>query len=176
MRGSHSSHEDFDLLFKIIIIGDSGVGKTNILSRYIKNSFSFDTRSTVGVEFGANKIEVNGFKVKNQIWDTAGQERYRSITSTYYKGAKGALVVYDISKRDSYDNINKWINELRMNGDKDVIIVMVGNKSDCIDDRVVSHEEGELKARELGNLIFLNLKFKIKNRCCIYRNISLSIS
>jgi len=149
MKGSQGSHEDFDFLFKIIIIGDSGVGKTNILSRYIKNSFSFDTRSTVGVEFGAKKLELNGIKVKGQIWDTAGQERYRSITNTYYKGAKGALVVYDISKRDSFDNVNKWVNELRMNGERDVIIVLVGNKSDLVNERVVSIEEGELKAKEL---------------------------
>ena len=149
---SNNSHEDFELLFKIIIIGDSGVGKTNILSRYIKNSFSFDTRSTVGVEFGAKKVEVNGYKVKNQIWDTAGQERYRSITNTYYKGAKGALVVYDISKRDTFDNANKWINELRMNGEKDVCIVLVGNKSDLLEDRVISSEEGEQKAKELSNI------------------------
>lgn len=154
MKGgaSHNSHEDFELLFKIIIIGDSGVGKTNILSRYIKNSFSFDTRSTVGVEFGAKKVEVNGYKVKNQIWDTAGQERYRSITNTYYKGAKGALVVYDISKRDTFDNANKWINELRMNGEKDVCIVLVGNKSDLLEDRAISSEEGEQKAKELSNI------------------------
>mmetsp|Transcript_5685 Transcript_5685/g.5859 ORF Transcript_5685/g.5859 Transcript_5685/m.5859 type:complete len:218 (-) Transcript_5685:372-1025(-) len=150
MRGSQGSHEDFDLLFKMIIIGDSGVGKTNILSRYIKNSFSFDTRSTVGVEFGAKKVEVNGFKVKNQIWDTAGQERYRSITNTYYKGAKGALVVYDIAKRDTFDNVSKWINELRMNGEKDVVVVLVGNKCDLNEERTVSHEEGEQKARELN--------------------------
>lgn len=150
MRPSKESHEDFDLLFKMIIIGDSGVGKTNILSRYIKNSFSFDTRSTVGVEFGAKKVEVNGYKVKNQIWDTAGQERYRSITNTYYKGAKGAMVVYDIAKRETFDNVNKWINELRMNGEKDVIIILVGNKCDLNDERVVSHEDGQIKAKELS--------------------------
>jgi len=157
MRGSHGSHEDFDLLFKMIIIGDSGVGKTNILSRYTKNTFSFDTRSTVGVEFGAKKVEVNGFKVKNQIWDTAGQERYRSITNTYYKGAKGALVVYDISKRDTFDNVNKWINELRMNGEKDVIVVLVGNKSDLIDEREITTDEGESKAKELSKSL-LNIR------------------
>lgn len=156
MRSSQGSHEDFDLLFKMIIIGDSSVGKTNILTRYIKNTFSFDTRSTVGVEFGAKKVEVNGFRVKNQIWDTAGQERYRSITNTYYKGAKGALVVYDISNKDSFKNVDKWINELRMNGEKDVIIVLVGNKSDLIEERQVSNEDGEAKAKELSKIL---LKF-----------------
>ena len=147
-------NEDFDLLFKMIIIGDSGVGKTNILSRYTKNTFTFDTRSTVGVEFGAKKVEMHGIKVKNQIWDTAGQERYKSITNTYYKGAKGALVVYDVSNRDSFVNVNKWINELRMNGDKEVIIVIVGNKSDLIEERMISYDEGSEKAKELSTYYY----------------------
>lgn len=144
--------EDFDLLFKMIIIGDSSVGKTNILSRYTKNQFSTDYKSTVGVEFGAKKIEMHGIKVKNQIWDTAGQERYKSITSTYYKGAKGALVVYDVTKRDTFLNITKWINELKMKGEKEVIIVLVGNKTDMIEERVVSTEEGTELAKEQSNI------------------------
>lgn len=143
-----SASEDFDILYKMIIIGDSGVGKTNILSRYTKNQFSFDFKSTVGVEFGAKKVEMYGIKIKNQIWDTAGQERYKSITNSYYKGAKGALVVYDITKRDTFQNVSKWINELRMNGDKDVIIVLVGNKCDSEDERVVTLEEASDFAKE----------------------------
>lgn len=150
MRNSQSNQEDFDLIFKMIIIGDSGVGKTNMLSRYLKDYFSFDTKSTVGVEFGAKKVEVSGFKVKAQIWDTAGQERYRSITNTYYKGAKGALVVYDVSKRDSFENINRWVNELRMNGDENVIIIIAGNKCDLNEEREVKIEEGQDKAKELS--------------------------
>lgn len=149
---SFTHSEDFDLLFKMIIIGDSGVGKTNILSRYTKNTFSSDFRSTVGVEFGAKKIEMHGLKIKNQIWDTAGQERYKSITNTYYKGAKGALVVYDIGQKESFINVRKWINELKMNGDKDVIIVLVGNKCD-IESREVSTEEGTELAIEQSKLI-----------------------
>ena len=90
--------EDYDMIFKVVLLGDSGVGKSNILSRYLKNEFSYDTKTTVGVEFGAKSIEIEDFKIKAQIWDTAGQERYKSITNAYYKGAKGALLVYDIIK------------------------------------------------------------------------------
>lgn len=150
--GSQSANDDFDLLFKVIIIGDSGVGKTNLLSRYIKNTFSFDTRSTIGVEFGAKKSEVSGYKVKCQIWDTAGQEKYKAITHTYYKGAKGALVVYDICNKDSFENTNKWINELRMNGEKDVSIILVGNKCDKEEERIISIDEGKQKASELSKI------------------------
>lgn len=155
--------EDFDILYKMIIIGDSGVGKTNILSRYTKDQFSFDFRSTVGVEFGAKKIEMYGIKIKNQIWDTAGQERYKSITSSYYKGAKGALVVYDITKRDTFINVSKWIGDLKMNGEKDVIIVLVGNKSDLNDDREVSIEEGIEFAKEKNVLFVETSAFKSVN-------------
>ncbi len=148
MKQEFASSEDFDILYKMIIIGDSGVGKTNILSRYTKNQFSFEFKSTIGVEFGAKKVEMNGIKIKNQIWDTAGQERYKSITNNYYKGAKGALVVYDITKKDSFINVRKWINDLKMNGDKDVIIVLVGNKCDQDQDRAVTLEEASELAKE----------------------------
>ena len=100
------------------------------------------------IQFGAKKVEMYGIKIKNQIWDTAGQERYKSITNSYYKGAKGALVVYDITKKDTFQNVSKWINELRMNGDKDVIIVLVGNKSDLEEDRVITLEEASDFAKE----------------------------
>lgn len=160
---SFSSSEDFDLLFKMIIIGDSGVGKTNILSRYTKNQFNTDFKPTIGVEFGAKKVEMYGIKVKNQIWDTAGQERYKSITNTYYKGAKGALVVYDISQKETFRNVKKWINELKMNGDQDVIIVLVGNKCDLEDCRQVSKEEGAELAEEQSKLIYVKYN---RNRIC----------
>lgn len=145
--------EDFDMIFKVIIIGDSGVGKSNMLSRYLKNEFSLETKSTVGVEFGAKKLDLYGMKVKVQIWDTAGQERYKSITNAYYKGAKGCLLVYDITKKESFDNVDKWISELKFNGDKDVVIVLVGNKSDLEEDRAVQIEEAQHKANQYGKPI-----------------------
>ncbi len=140
--------ENYDLIFKIVLIGDSGVGKTNILSRYINNEFSLATQSTVGVEFGSKIIKKNGKVIKLQIWDTAGQERYKSITSAYYKGSKGAFVVYDISRKTTYDNIDKWIGELKTNGSEDVLIMLVGNKSDLEEKREVITEEVEKKAQE----------------------------
>ena len=140
--------ENYDLIFKIVLIGDSGVGKTNILSRYINNEFSLATQSTVGVEFGSKIIKKNGKVIKLQIWDTAGQERYKSITSAYYKGSKGAFVVYDITRKTTYDNIDKWIGELKTNGSEDVLIMLVGNKSDLEEKREVVTEEVEKKAQE----------------------------
>ena len=140
--------ENYDLIFKIVLIGDSGVGKTNILSRYINNEFSLATQSTVGVEFGSKIIKKNGKVIKLQIWDTAGQERYKSITSAYYKGSKGAFVVYDITRKTTYENIDKWIGELKTNGSEDVLIMLVGNKSDLEEKREVITEEVEKKAQE----------------------------
>ena len=101
----YDNEEDYDMIFKILIIGDSGVGKSNLLLRYVKNEFMSDMRSTVGVEFGSKLLTIDGLKVKAQIWDTAGQERYRAITSAYYKGAKGVLIVYDITRRESFTNL-----------------------------------------------------------------------
>ena len=137
---------EYSMIFKMILIGDSGVGKTNILSRYINNTFSETTKSTVGVELGTKVEEFNNTKIKVQIWDTAGQERYKSITKTYYKGAKGALIVYDITKKDSFQNIDKWIQDLKEFGEEDAAILIVGNKCDLEDKREVTAEEVTKKA------------------------------
>ena len=145
---------DYDMIFKIVIIGDSGVGKSNLLSRYLKNEFSLDTKSTVGVEFATQRLEIQNFKVKVQIWDTAGQERYKSITNAYYKGAKGALLVYDITKKETFENIDKWIFELKRNGDEDLTLVLIGNKCDLESQREVCKTIGNDKAR-LYNCAFI---------------------
>lgn len=138
---------DYDMVFKIIVIGDSGVGKTNLLTRYTTNTFNIDTKSTVGVEFGSKRIIVNnGTIINTQIWDTAGQERYRSITNAYYKGSKGGMIVFDITKRNSFDNVDRWVDELKLNGEKEIVGIIIGNKSDLEMNRTVSKEEGKLKA------------------------------
>ena len=137
-----TSHIDIDLCFKIILIGDSGVGKTNILTRFTKNTFNNDNKSTIGVEFGTKIINIQDHIVKLQIWDTAGQERYKSITVAYYKGSKGAFIVYDVSKKQSFDNVIKWYNDIKKNGEKDLSIILIGNKTD-IKDREVSFEEAK---------------------------------
>lgn len=140
------SDEEYDEIFKVVLIGDSGVGKTNILSRYVRDEFSIETKSTVGVEFGSKIVKVNDSIIKVQIWDTAGQERYKSITTAYYKGAKGAFVVYDISKKESFSNVDKWIGELKTHGDAEVCVVLVGNKCDLEDQRQVTTEEAAKKS------------------------------
>uniref|UniRef100_A0A7N0RBY7 Uncharacterized protein n=1 Tax=Kalanchoe fedtschenkoi TaxID=63787 RepID=A0A7N0RBY7_KALFE len=101
-----------DYLFKVVIIGDSAVGKSNLLSRYARNEFDSNSKATIGVEFQTQIVEIDGKNVKAQIWDTAGQERFRAVTSAYYRGAFGALVVYDISRRSTFDSVTRWLDEL----------------------------------------------------------------
>ncbi|AMD22442.1 HGR103Wp [Eremothecium sinecaudum] len=139
---------DYDYLFKIVLIGDSGVGKSNLLSRFSSNEFNVNSKSTIGVEFATRTIEVEGKSVKAQIWDTAGQERYRAITSAYYRGAVGALIVYDISKSSSYENCNRWLTELRENADENVAVALIGNKSDLSHLRAVPTDEAKTYAQE----------------------------
>lgn len=122
--------DSYDYLYKIVIIGDSAVGKTGLLLRITQNQFITDTKPTIGVEFDAKTVTIDGKKVKAQIWDTAGQERYRAITSAYYRGTVGAFIVYDITNTESYTNaMERWLNKLREHTD-DIPIAIVGNKTD----------------------------------------------
>lgn len=110
----HSEEEQIeDYLFKIVLIGDSAVGKSTLLARFARDEFYPNSKSTIGVEFQSQKMEINGKEVKAQIWDTAGQERFRAVTSAYYRGAVGALLVYDVSRRQTFDSIGRWLNELQ---------------------------------------------------------------
>ena len=142
-----TNEENYEVMFKVVLIGDMKVGKTNIVSRYIKNEFNKDSMSTIGVEFGSKELVIEGHNVKVQIWDTAGQEKYKSITNAYYKGAKGAFVVYDITNKNSFDNADNWLNNLRASADKKCSIILIGNKSDLENKREVSIEQGEEKAK-----------------------------
>ncbi|EIW85538.1 GTPase [Coniophora puteana RWD-64-598 SS2] len=139
---------NYDYLFKVVLIGDSGVGKSNLLSRFTRNEFNLDSKSTIGVEFATRTINVDGKTVKAQIWDTAGQERYRAITSAYYRGAVGALLVYDIAKHATYANVTRWLKELRDHADANIVIMLVGNKSDLKHLRAVPTEEAKTFATE----------------------------
>ena len=139
--------EAVDVMFKVVLVGDSGVGKTNILSKYIKNEFHEDSKSTIGVEFGSKQLKIEGHKIKAQIWDTAGQEKYKAITSAYYKGAKGAFVVYDITRKETFNSVDRWINDLKTSADKNLTIIMIGNKCDLEDQRQVSADQGEEKGK-----------------------------
>ena len=139
--------ENYEMMFKVVLVGDSSVGKTNIMSKYLKNEFHEDSKATVGVEFGSKQFNIEGHQIKAQIWDTAGQERYKAITSAYYKGAKGAFVVYDITRKQSFDSVDRWINELKAAADKKLSIIIIGNKCDLEDQRQVTKEQAEEKAK-----------------------------
>ncbi|GMJ00634.1 RAB GTPASE A2A, ARABIDOPSIS RAB GTPASE A2A, RAB GTPase 11C [Hibiscus trionum] len=142
--------EEYDYLFKVVLIGDSGVGKSNLLSRFTRNEFCLESKSTIGVEFATRTLQVEGRTVKAQIWDTAGQERYRAITSAYYRGALGALLVYDVSKPTTFENVSRWLKELRDHADSNIVIMMIGNKTDLKHLRAVATEDGQSYAEKEG--------------------------
>ncbi|KAJ4749052.1 Ras-related protein Rab-11A [Rhynchospora pubera] len=146
--------EDYEYLFKVVLIGDSGVGKSNLLSRFTRNVFSLDSKSTIGVEFASKSVQIEGKNIKAQIWDTAGQERYRAITSAYYRGALGAVLVYDVTKTNTFENVKRWLRELRDHADSNIVVLLVGNKTDLKHLRVVTTEDGAALA-ELEGLSFV---------------------
>ncbi|KAM9782937.1 ras-related protein Rab-25b [Neosynchiropus ocellatus] len=148
------SDEAYNFVFKVVLIGESGVGKSNLLSRFTKNEFNHDSRTTIGVEFSTRTIELNGLTVKAQIWDTAGLERYRAITSAYYRGAVGALLVYDITKHLTYESVERWLKELYEHADAHIVVMLVGNKCDLESERAVPTEEAKDFA-EKNDILFL---------------------
>eukprot|EP00299_Pterocystis_sp_00344_P010734 c487_g1_i1.p1 GENE.c487_g1_i1~~c487_g1_i1.p1 ORF type:complete len:233 (-),score=46.00 c487_g1_i1:95-745(-) len=145
-----SKEDEYDYLFKVVLIGDSGVGKSNLLSRFTRNEFTLESKSTIGVEFATRSIQTEGKTIKAQIWDTAGQERYRAITSAYYRGAVGALLVYDISKHTSYENVERWLKELRDHANQNIVVMLVGNKCDLRHLRAVPTSESQSFAEKQG--------------------------
>ncbi|KAL6964474.1 Ras-related protein RABA2a [Sarracenia purpurea var. burkii] len=142
--------EEYDYLFKVVLIGDSGVGKSNLLSRFTRNEFCLESKSTIGVEFATRTLQVEGRIVKAQIWDTAGQERYRAITSAYYRGALGALLVYDVTKPTTFENVSRWLKELRDHADSNIVITLIGNKTDLQHLRAVATEDAQGFAEKEG--------------------------
>ncbi|XP_010490204.1 PREDICTED: ras-related protein RABA2a isoform X1 [Camelina sativa] len=169
--------EEYDYLFKVVLIGDSGVGKSNLLSRFTRNEFCLESKSTIGVEFATRTLQlpvmhfaaaaahyfdlvfgkinhlcskVEGRTVKAQIWDTAGQERYRAITSAYYRGALGALLVYDVTKPTTFENVSRWLKELRDHADSNIVIMLIGNKTDLKHLRAVATEDAQSYAEKEG--------------------------
>ncbi|CAN6321995.1 unnamed protein product [Urochloa humidicola] len=142
--------DEYDYLFKVVLIGDSGVGKSNLLSRFTRNTFSLDSKSTIGVEFATRTIQVEGKTIKAQIWDTAGQERYRAITSAYYRGAVGALLVYDVTKAATFENARRWLKELRDHADANTVVMLIGNKTDLAHLRAVAQGDAAALAEREG--------------------------
>lgn len=151
---NHEVNEKIDYVFKVVVIGDSAVGKSQILSRFTKNEFCFDSKSTIGVEFQTRTVNINSKLIKAQIWDTAGQERYRAVTSAYYRGALGAVLVYDVTKRQTFDHVARWLEELRSHADNSIVIVLIGNKADLVDLRAVPTEDAVEFAENQGLFFF----------------------
>ncbi|XP_074576915.1 ras-related protein RABA5a-like [Curcuma longa] len=150
MANNGEEQQSEDYLFKIVMIGDSAVGKSNLLARFARNEFYPNSKSTIGVEFQTQKMLIDGKEIKAQIWDTAGQERFKAVTSAYYRGAVGALLVYDISRRRTFESIGRWLNELHVHSDMNVMVILVGNKTDLKDAREVDAAEGKAIAETEG--------------------------
>ncbi|XP_077118019.1 ras-related protein Rab-3D [Ranitomeya variabilis] len=145
-----AADQNFDYMFKLLIIGNSSVGKTSFLFRYADDSFTSAFVSTVGIDFKVKTVYRNEKRVKLQIWDTAGQERYRTITTAYYRGAMGFLLMYDISNMDSFNAVQDWATQIKTYSWDNAQVLLVGNKCDLEDDRVIPAEDGRRLAEELG--------------------------
>ncbi|XP_018600928.2 ras-related protein Rab-26 isoform X1 [Scleropages formosus] len=149
--GLSSSGEFYDLAFKVMLVGDSGVGKTCLLVRFKDGAFLAGSFiSTVGIDFRNKVLNLDGVKIKLQIWDTAGQERFRSVTHAYYRDAQALLLLYDVTNKKSFDNIQAWLTEIHEYAQQDVVLMLLGNKAEVTHERVVKREEGEKLAKEFG--------------------------
>ncbi|XP_034045716.1 ras-related protein Rab-26-like [Thalassophryne amazonica] len=145
------SNEFYDIAFKVMLVGDSGVGKTCLLVRFKDGAFLAGSFiSTVGIDFRNKVLNIDGVKVKLQIWDTAGQERFRSVTHAYYRDAHALLLLYDVTNKTSFDNVQAWLTEIHEYAQQDVVLMLLGNKADATHERVVKREDGERLAKEFG--------------------------
>ncbi|XP_043940541.1 ras-related protein Rab-3D [Protopterus annectens] len=149
-QNKDAADQNFDCMFKLLIIGNSSVGKTSFLFRYADDSFTSAFVSTVGIDFKVKTVCRNEKRIKLQIWDTAGQERYRTITTAYYRGAMGFLLMYDITNQDSFHAVQDWATQIKTYSWDNAQVILVGNKCDLEDDRVVPAEEGKRLGVELG--------------------------
>jgi len=150
---------DYDFLFKLLVIGDSSVGKSSLLLRYADNTFTESFISTIGVDFKIKTIPLDNSNIKLQIWDTAGQERFRTITSSYYRGAHGIIIVYDVTNQDSFRNVQKWLQEIDRYAGDHVHKILVGNKCDMESERRVTTKEAQEFADQL-NIILIETSAK----------------
>merc|ERR1719331_1159551 len=141
---------EYDYLFKLLLIGDSGVGKSCLLLRFADDTYTESYISTIGVDFKIRTIDLDGKTVKLQIWDTAGQERFRTITSSYYRGAHGIIIVYDVTDKESFNNVKHWISEIDKYAADGVNKLLVGNKCDLASKKVVAYDEAKEVADSLG--------------------------
>ncbi|KAM8974143.1 ras-related protein Rab-19 [Pelodytes ibericus] len=158
---THPAADDpFDFLFKIILIGDSNVGKTCVVQRFQSGIFSDKHQNTIGVDFSVRSLTIEGKKVKVQVWDTAGQERFRTITQSYYRSAHGAIIAYDITRRQTFESVPHWIHEVEKYGAANLMLMLIGNKSDLLEKRQILFEEACTLAEKHGLLAVLETSAK----------------
>ncbi|EMS50201.1 Ras-related protein RABD1 [Triticum urartu] len=153
------SSSEYDYLFKLLLIGDSSVGKSCLLLRFADDAYVDTYISTIGVDFKIRTVELDGKSVKLQIWDTAGQERFRTITSSYYRGAHGIIIVYDVTDRESFNNVKQWLSEIDRYASDSVCKLLVGNKCDLVDSKVVDTEEAKFRSMLFIRTITPNMAF-----------------
>jgi len=149
-RAMSTMNPEYDYLFKLLLIGDSGVGKSCLLLRFADDTYTESYISTIGVDFKIRTIELDGKTIKLQIWDTAGQERFRTITSSYYRGAHGIIVVYDVTDQESFNNVKQWLQEIDRYACENVNKLLVGNKCDLTTKKVVDYTSAKEYADQLG--------------------------
>lgn len=147
---NNTTDQHFDYMFKILIIGNSSVGKTSFLFRYADDSFTSAFVSTVGIDFKVKTVIRREKRMKLQIWDTAGQERYRTITTAYYRGAMGFILMYDVTNEDSFSSVQDWVTQIKTYSWDNAQVILVGNKSDMQAERVVTYDRGKQLADQLG--------------------------
>ncbi|CCH60768.1 hypothetical protein TBLA_0D02650 [Henningerozyma blattae CBS 6284] len=149
VSASSGNAKNYDSIMKILLIGDSGVGKSCLLVRFVDDKFNPSFITTIGIDFKIKTIDINGKKIKLQLWDTAGQERFRTITTAYYRGAMGIILVYDVTDENTFENIRTWFKTVNEHANGEAQLLLVGNKSD-METRTVTYEQGESLAKELG--------------------------
>ena len=142
--------EEYDFIFKVLLLGNSDVGKSSLLLRYVDSVWNDAFVPTIGVDFKVKTLNINDKKIKMQIWDTAGQERFRTVVATYFRGAHGILLLYDVTNKDSFKNLESWLIEIEKNAKEKVLKILIGNKCDLTDDREISTEEGKAFALRNG--------------------------
>lgn len=157
---ARTADEDFDYLFKIILIGDSNVGKTCVVQHFKSGVYTETQQNTIGVDFTVRSLEIDGKKVKLQVWDTAGQERFRTITQSYYRSAHAAIIAYDLTRRTTFESVPHWIHEIEKYGAANLVIMLIGNKSDLWKERHVLFEDACTLAEKYGLLAVLETSAK----------------
>ena len=144
------AEEEYDFIFKVLLLGNSDVGKSSLILRYVDEVWSDTFVPTIGVDFKVKTSNLENKNIKMQIWDTAGQERFRNVISSYFRGAHGILLIYDVTNRDSFKNLESWLIEIEKNASENVLKILIGNKNDLIDEKEIKTEEGEAFAKRNG--------------------------